>query len=205
MRTMKWMMYWKRPLKANRRRKQKSEEAATDEPENEAVDAATNEPENENVHERGREWKDVHTGIKLRSLARENSPFARDIEFVPILKRLQFQNEDITLETILALHKAVMETDGQNEAAGQIRTCNVRVGRFNPMDHTRVPAAMSIFIEWLRVQMAAGQMSAGELSARAQCRLVSAHPSVSRRGGTHVQASHEPDLDAPPFQPSGRP
>uniref|UniRef100_A0A914HT80 Uncharacterized protein n=1 Tax=Globodera rostochiensis TaxID=31243 RepID=A0A914HT80_GLORO len=156
-----------------------SEEESAEETE----EAATDGSENEEVHERGREWKDARKAIKLRSFARKNSPFARDIEFVLILKRPQFQNGDITIETILALHKAVMEADGQNEAAGQLRTCNVRVGKFNPMDYTRVPGAMNLFIEWLRVQMAAGHMSAGE------------------RKRTHVQASMNMILTRRHFNP----
>uniref|UniRef100_A0A914IBE9 C2H2-type domain-containing protein n=1 Tax=Globodera rostochiensis TaxID=31243 RepID=A0A914IBE9_GLORO len=97
---------------------------------------------------------------------------ARDIEFLPILDDPKFRHGAITLETILDLHKGVMDADGQNEAADQLRTCNVSVGRHYAIDHTQVKAKMLTFVQWLNEMLESGQLGAGEIAARAQHRLV---------------------------------
>uniref|UniRef100_A0A914GYR0 Uncharacterized protein n=1 Tax=Globodera rostochiensis TaxID=31243 RepID=A0A914GYR0_GLORO len=101
----------------------------------------------------------------LQSFARDNSPFARDVAFLPTLENPKFRRGAITLETILELHKGVMEADGQNEAAGQLRTCNVSVGKHRPIDHSQVEAKMLTFVHWLDETIVLG-----EKGARAQHR-----------------------------------
>uniref|UniRef100_A0A183BYS8 Uncharacterized protein n=1 Tax=Globodera pallida TaxID=36090 RepID=A0A183BYS8_GLOPA len=94
-------------------------------------------------------WK--RQAIALQSFARDNSTFDRDAAFLETLKDPMLQRGAITLETILALHKGVMEADGQNEAAGQLRTCNVPVGKHcRPIDHSQVEAKMLTFCAMAR-------------------------------------------------------
>uniref|UniRef100_A0A183BNI0 Uncharacterized protein n=1 Tax=Globodera pallida TaxID=36090 RepID=A0A183BNI0_GLOPA len=75
-----------------KRTEDEAEEEAGEEAANDEVAAG----DEDQGQKRGRKWKQNLKAIKMRSFMRDNSPFARDLEFLPILDEPKFRVGVIT-------------------------------------------------------------------------------------------------------------